>query len=183
MVKTMDEIWKTMPRHPTHLVSNKGRVAKILVATAFNRKHPGINIGRRGNCQRVFVHRAMLEAFVSPPPYLKAVTRHLNDIPTDNRLDNLRWGTASENARDAIRNGRRGVNENAPRAKLSNKDIIVIRTYYDRGHSLAGIAAVFGVAKSHVCGIGKRRFWKGLPEDYIFDEVLTLTEELARESS
>lgn len=47
----------------------------------------------------------MLEAFVGPrPPGLLCL--HANDIPSDNRLDNLRWGTVKENTHDAIRNGR-----------------------------------------------------------------------------
>lgn len=50
------------------------------------------------------VHRLMLEAFVGLcPPGMEAL--HWNDIPDDNRLDNLRWGTSSENSFDLVRNG------------------------------------------------------------------------------
>jgi hypothetical protein len=51
------------------------------------------------------VHSLVLEAFVGPcPPGMMA--RHINDNPTDNRLENLCWGTRSENSYDAVRNGR-----------------------------------------------------------------------------
>jgi hypothetical protein len=52
----------------------------------------------------VFVHRLVLEAFVGPMPP-GAVSRHLNGDPTDNRIENLAYGSQSENQLDAIRHG------------------------------------------------------------------------------
>jgi hypothetical protein len=50
------------------------------------------------------VHCLVLETFVGPCPK-GAECRHLNSDPSDNRLNNLKWGTRSENAQDAIRRG------------------------------------------------------------------------------
>lgn len=51
------------------------------------------------------VHSLVLEAFTGPcPEGMEA--RHLDDNPTNNRLENLVWGTRSENSQDAIRNDR-----------------------------------------------------------------------------
>ena len=62
--------------------------------------------------QRVYVHRRaihvhtlMAVAFLGERPP-KQVVRHLNDIKTDNRKDNLAYGTYKENCADAKRNGR-----------------------------------------------------------------------------
>lgn len=55
-----------------------------------------------------FVHRLMLEAFVGPCPPNHEGT-HLNDVPGDNRLENLRWGTSSGNSYDLVRNGNHGM--------------------------------------------------------------------------
>lgn len=50
------------------------------------------------------MHRLVLLAFVGPcPDGMEAC--HANDIPTDNRLANLRWGTHADNMRDRIENG------------------------------------------------------------------------------
>lgn len=51
-----------------------------------------------------YVHRLMAEAFIPNPDNLELV-RHLDDDPTHNVLDNLAWGTHSDNRLDSVRNG------------------------------------------------------------------------------
>lgn len=41
-------------------------------------------------------------AFVGPRPAGCAGARHLNGIQTDNRLENLAWGTAAENSAGSV---------------------------------------------------------------------------------
>lgn len=74
--------------------------------------HLSVALGK-GNS--VCVHVLVLEAFVGPcPPGHESL--HRDDVPSNNVLDNLRWGTRSDNIRDAIRNGRRTY----PRSRESN---------------------------------------------------------------
>lgn len=58
-------------------------------------------------CERtkVAIHRLVLESFVGPAPDGREGC-HRNDDPTDNRVQNLYWGTRSDNLRDAVRNGK-----------------------------------------------------------------------------
>lgn len=66
--------------------------------------HRGIKVRRDGVVRSVYVHHLVLEAFVGPrPPGMIAC--HWNDVPDDNRLANLRWGTIRDNRLDMIRNG------------------------------------------------------------------------------
>lgn len=51
------------------------------------------------------VHRLVAEAFLGESPSSKPYVLHRNDNPRDNRVENLRWGTASENSKDITRNG------------------------------------------------------------------------------
>lgn len=51
----------------------------------------------------VKVHRAVALAFLGVPT--GPVTRHLNGVATDNRVENLAWGTYADNAADAIKHG------------------------------------------------------------------------------
>lgn len=50
------------------------------------------------------VHHLVLEAFVGPRASGQEC-RHLNGVPNDNRLENLQWGTSSENSYDVVRHG------------------------------------------------------------------------------
>lgn len=58
-----------------------------------------------GRKRTVRVHHLVLEAFIGPrPPGLECL--HANDIGTDNRAENLSWGTTSQNTLDKVKNGR-----------------------------------------------------------------------------
>ena len=43
------------------------------------------------------IHRLVCEAFHGPAPFEGSVVLHLNEKATDNRPENLRWGTQKEN--------------------------------------------------------------------------------------
>lgn len=43
------------------------------------------------------VHRLVCEAFHGSPPFERAVVIHIDEDATNNRADNLRWGTQKEN--------------------------------------------------------------------------------------
>lgn len=170
------EEWRTIPGFPCYLASNRGRVASIMVPqTTKNRRYiihmtKGIEKGRKNKGRLpktgMLVHRIILETFGPPKPFDGALARHLNDDTWDNRLENLAWGSKGDNARDAIKNGRWPVSEDHPHAKLSNRQVQRIRARYDAsgGRKLEKIAADYGMSVSQICGIGKRKFWKHLPE-------------------
>lgn len=95
----------------------KGRVLKPGTLTSQGHLH----VILEGGHDRT-VHSLVLEAFVGPcPPEMMA--RHFDDDPRNNRLDNLSWGTRSENAYDAVRNGRHWQ---------------VNKTHCKNGHPLSG---------------------------------------------
>lgn len=64
----------------------------------------------------VYLHHAILEAFVGPRPE-GCVGRHLDDNPRNNRLDNLEWGTRSQNTLDMVKNGN---HNNARKTRCKN---------------------------------------------------------------
>ena len=130
-VDTMQEVWKAVPGYEgRYEVSDQGRVRSL--DRTVNQKsrwgtlytstrkgqllrpgrmpggHLSVVIGR-GNSQ--CVHKLVLLAFVGPAPD-KHECCHNNGNPADNRLENLRWGTRSENIKDAYAHGARDREKN-----------------------------------------------------------------------
>jgi hypothetical protein len=104
------------------------------------------------------VHILVLEAFVGLRPQ-GTETRHLNGIPDDNRLVNLCWGTPAENRADTLVHGtlRRGVTK--PNAKLSEADVIRIRSARQSGAGINALARQYGVERSTIQQIFNGRTW------------------------
>lgn len=98
----------------------------------------------QGRCRLLYIHHLVLEAFVGPRGG-DMIACHVNDVPTDNRLENLRWSTRRGNSLDAIRNGRIHKGERAVHTKLSDEDIRVVRYLARRGATAEAIAVAFGV--------------------------------------
>ena len=126
------EIWKGVAGHEdSYQVSNLGRVKSLARRVRLKHRsgtestrsvperilkpgmqlksgHVSVAIGK--NNSRL-VHQLVLEAFVGPRP--KGYdTLHLNHIANDNRLENLRYGTRSENVRMDYAAGTRTVHPN-----------------------------------------------------------------------
>jgi hypothetical protein len=99
----------------------------------------GVSLYReRRKGMRTLNHVLILETFVGPRP-VGMETRHLNGIRSDNRLENLKWGTRAENLADRYRHGTVLQRENHPGAKLSESDVAYIHSQrgIKRHHEIA----------------------------------------------
>ena len=104
-VSTLGNVW-SLDRVITCEGKVKGkytslRKGKLLRPGRSTSGHLTVALGR-GNSR--CVHELVLLAFVGPAP-VKHECRHLNGNPADNRLENLKWGTRSENILDAVAHG------------------------------------------------------------------------------
>lgn len=68
-------------------------------------KYLTVILSKDGTKEKKKVHHLVLEAFVGQKPFDKAVARHLDDDPSNNCVENLVWGTSSENTLDKFANG------------------------------------------------------------------------------
>jgi DNA-binding transcriptional regulator YiaG len=155
---------KAIPNYPGYYADESGEIFSDRNGTLRilpKRLHHGyyrVNVRDTGHPVRTHVmnvHTLVLNTFVGVRP-TNYVCRHLNGNPLDNRLCNICWGTAKENARDAIRHGtavclRHG--EKAPASKLSNEEVKQIRKYYAEGHSQNELASAFCVSQRHISDI------------------------------
>jgi len=99
------EVFKDIPGYDgLYAVSNLGNV--------ISRKNGKIKILRSGSATRGYhtvhlnakgfpVHRLIAEAFI-PNPDNKPFVDHINRNCTDNRIENLRWATHSENLANTV---------------------------------------------------------------------------------
>lgn len=111
-----DEEWRPIPGWPGYEVSNLGRLysvkrprvqrsGRILRTQAMPSGYRTAAMWRDGRQSTVTVHSLVLAAFVGPRPN-GLVIRHLDGEPSNNRADNLAYGTYAENAQDMLRHGR-----------------------------------------------------------------------------
>jgi len=124
---------------------------------------PTVVLYLRGKRRTFRVSHLIADAFLPPKSSADQVLRHLNDNPADNRIENLAWGTYSDNNADAIRNGKfhsqKGVLHGG--AKLTDDKVREIRRLYATGNfTQQELALKFGVAQSVISDIVKRKKWK-----------------------
>lgn len=112
--------------------------------------------------RKIRVHLLVCEAFHGPKPFPDAEVRHLNGVRTDNRAENLAWGTAAENQHDRVLHGTAVTSrgEQHPNAALTEKQVQGIRSRYaDGGVLQRELAAEYGVSVKTINHILCGRRW------------------------
>lgn len=102
-----------------------------------------------GKARPIGVHQLVADAFHGPCPAGLQV-RHLNGNPKDNRPENLKYGTAKENAEDRMRHGTYLGGSNHPGAKLTGGQAAQIRHRRRCGEKVKDLAADFRVSTSTI---------------------------------
>lgn len=107
------------------------------------------------------VHKLVLDAFVGPCPD-GMECRHFPDRDkSNNKLENLSWGTPKENNADKKQQGTYRIGENHPSAKLSDADVRNIFRLHGEGVIHRKIADLYKVSRQLVDQIINGRNRKG----------------------
>jgi hypothetical protein len=134
------EEWRPIPGIEYYEVSDLGHVRSWrahnhwpiphLLSTPIRDRYPKVTLWIGGRITTRSVHGLVMLAFVGPrPPGMEV--RHLDGDPTHSSLDNLVYGTGSENTKDVLRHGR---HRNASRTHCSNGHLFdAANTYRYRG--------------------------------------------------
>lgn len=170
--------YEVVPNFPDYKVGTDGSVWSKRQFGEWRKLHPGgdkylaVSLSNDSGLKQYRVHVLILVVFVGPRPRgLQA--RHLDGDHMNNRLSNLKWGTAGENWSDKILHGRATRGETHPAHKLSDEIVLKARSLWASGETLAAISAALGIRCGllHKAIIGgswdhlpgaqkKRRHWK-----------------------
>lgn len=107
---TGDSDWREVSNYPEYEVNRSGQVRSrssgaLLKPSSHQSGHLVVCL-YPGKVQ-TYVHRLVAEAFI-PNPDGHPLVRHWDDDPSNNTVENLRWGDYSHNSQDRVRNGRDG---------------------------------------------------------------------------
>lgn len=124
-------------------------------------KYSRVYLQESGRIEECYVHHLVLLAFVGPrPDGMEAI--HKNDMQSDNRAENLKWGTHIENCALRRTNGkddkRRVLNDEAVKWIRANRGKVTYRE----------MAKILKVSRSAVISAGTGVTWKhvkDLPDD------------------
>jgi len=100
------------------------------------------------------VHKLVCMAFHGMPKTISMQVRHLDGDPTNNKPENLAWGTQEENWQDRKDHGRGIELEKHPMSKLTNEERRHIRWAVEKGlASQNRIARILGMSQSAIANI------------------------------
>jgi len=156
------ETWREIPGFPGYEASDWGRVRsfKKRVGSAggwkiadepqrvlsqgvrgYRNNHPFVMLCREGRPTVLFVSRLIMLAFEGEPPEGMLV-HHLDGDAANNRLENLRYDSREEIARQAARRGRYG--------KMSEAEVVEMRERYATGEDVETLARNYGICVNSV---------------------------------
>ena len=109
----------------------------------------------RGAWETHSIHRLVCETFYGAAPFDGAQVRHLDGNQTNNRPENLDWGTAEQNWQDRKSHGR-GMGSEHHAAKLTLEQVAEIRA---SALSQRALAARYGVSQSTIQSARSGETW------------------------
>ena len=162
------EEWCQHPQYDVLLVSSQGRI-KRKAYTKTNTLGQGrryreriytLTVGGGGylmfilnsnkeSKKHLYVHRVVAETFI-PNPENKPQVNHINGNKLDNRIENLEWVTAQENAQKAVELGTKPINYACYQGKFTQEERDQIMMRWEQGETVPQIARDFGVYNSRI---------------------------------
>jgi hypothetical protein len=174
------EAWRDVPGYEGYYqVSSHGRVKSVERMVKFGNQlrtvrgalltpllgscgHLKVSLSRNSRMRHQYIHRLVLEAFVGSCPDGMECCHFPDRDPSNNRLENLRWGTSKDNAEDMILHGTSGRGERNSAAKLTEAAVLLVRSWSLKGITQKSIAYHFGVSRATIGDILAGRTWRHL---------------------
>ena len=181
------ETWKAVPCYEGYYeVSDLGRVRSLDRTVLCRGGKTRISLGKtlsdqvdkfgrvyvnlsKNNSRKIFYNHILVAlAFIGERPENYDVC-HIDGDCTNNRLENLRYDTKSQNRLDMYRYGSKN-----PMGKLSIEQVLKIRNLYDtEGYTKAVLSRMFKVSRTNINNIVTRKSFTWLNDDGSIDDSQT----------
>ena len=129
--------------------------------------HLRVSLRKKGHQKTYYVHYLVLITFVGPRPEGKVCRHYPDRNPSNNRVENLRWGTTQENSEDMVAHGTstkgRHFNqgENHGNSRFVESEVRKIRDLYFSGnYTIDQIAKLEKASFTAIRCIIRRVTWK-----------------------
>jgi len=153
----MQEIWKRISFEPLYEVSNMGRIKRTLggniLKGSFD-KNKYVRVICSPSRKTYKVHRLVMRVFA--PDGIDETVNHKNGDKTDNRLENLEWCSREENNMHS----ETVLGRYRPNSKLTEADVIRIRSKEFVGLTQSDMGKVFGVDHRTINYVINNKTWK-----------------------
>lgn len=149
---------RTIPEFPNYSITKDGRVwshisNRWLKSNKNSHGYLFVILPKDGKSNYKQIHRLVLETYIGKCPHGMECC-HANGNRTDNRLENLRWGTRSNNMLDASKHG------TLFSVKLTEQDVRMIVYMYKAGlFTQKEIANIYDVDQTTVHLIVNKITW------------------------
>ena len=160
---------------PALAVSSMGRIKKpdrrgvdVIVSTpAHDNGYERFYYSEKGKTKAKYVHRIVCEAFHGPAPLPDMQVAHEDGSRNNHSAANLAWKTPKENASDKLRHGTLLAGEDAPRGKLTETCVYMMRSLYGTGkYEQRDLADMFNVSTMAANKAIRGASWGHLPMPY-----------------
>jgi len=171
----MSEIWKPIKDYENeYMISNLGRVAKILKPNDDGKGYLKIGLSKKGNKYKTpRIHQLIAQAFI-PNKNNYSIINHKDGNKRNNNISNLEWCTQQHNIKEAYRLGfKKGISaehkgDKNPNSKLTVPEVISILEYKNNGYK---IKDVYEKYKTQISFSGFEQIWYGYKWKYLVEKV------------
>lgn len=157
VIKSLDHnVFHSNGRHRIQ----KGRILKTHIS---KKGYVMVCLSKKGKRLHTGVHRVVATAFV-PNKNLKPQVNHIDGNKKNNNYKNLEWCTNSENQIHAVKNNliKHNLGENHHMAKLSNNEVLKVRTLNKIGFSCKELAKDYSVSETAMSNILRKITYKNV---------------------
>ena len=133
----------------------RGVEMRILKTSPDKYGYTRVFLTKNGKTTGIKVHKLMAINFMGEKPKEMQV-RHLDGNKNNNEINNLKYGTALENANDRFLHGKTATGEKIGSAKLSNVQVSEIRSKYKKRGDMVKLAKEYSVSCSNIYQIIKK---------------------------